>query len=227
MIVSFFRLPSLVRPPSAEKAPPTHIMGAPLGGGGAVAEHLDATGGEADAAEGAVGGDANGDGGSGEAAEEDEEEVRQRTDARLSKRYLHLDPGGYFLVRVNRATATVEVAHHPCTVDDTTGLVVDAAGKPVAAKGRLSEDQVRAGGLVIHTTGSDGRVSAGGRCFSSPLNVFHSSPSGQSHVVCRTSACVLQGCQRHPLQADPVGCEVGQQVGEFGERGQQVDRRLS
>jgi hypothetical protein len=139
--------------------------GGPLGGAGAVAEHMEATGGEADAADAAVAGnasgDGNGDGGSGDGADDDEE-LRRRTDERLSKRHLHLDPGGYFLVRVNRATAMLEATHHPCTVDDTTGLVVDATGKPVAAKGRLEVDQVRAVHALTHTAGLDRGVSAGG-----------------------------------------------------------------
>lgn len=132
VIVSFLHCPRCApKPPTPD--------GGPLGGGGAGAEHMDTTRCVADAA---VAGDASGDG-SGNWAE-DHEEVRRHTDERLSKRHLHLDPGGYFLVRVNRATATVEATHHPCAVDDTTGLVVDAAGKPVAAKGRLTEEQVRA-----------------------------------------------------------------------------------
>lgn len=99
-------------------------------GWSAVAEHVDDTGGQAAAAVEVV---------VEEGSDEAREERRRLRDGELSRRHLHLDPGGYFLVRVHHDTALLEVAHHPCTVDAATGLVVDAAGKPVSAKGKLGE----------------------------------------------------------------------------------------
>eukprot|EP00242_Pyramimonas_sp_CCMP2087_P004880 CAMPEP_0198214752 /NCGR_PEP_ID=MMETSP1445-20131203/43818_1 /TAXON_ID=36898 /ORGANISM="Pyramimonas sp., Strain CCMP2087" /LENGTH=342 /DNA_ID=CAMNT_0043890071 /DNA_START=79 /DNA_END=1107 /DNA_ORIENTATION=- len=66
-------------------------------------------------------------------------EVMTAIDEKLSKRRLWLDPGGYFLIRINKQAQSLEVEHHECTVDPNTGLVVDTeSGKAVAAKGKIA-----------------------------------------------------------------------------------------
>ena len=54
------------------------------------------------------------------------EERLGRVDAELSLRRIGLDPGGYWLIAVNRQEEVLEATHVPCTVDPATGLVVDA-----------------------------------------------------------------------------------------------------
>ena len=88
------------------------------------------------------------------------EERVGRVDAELSLRRIGLDPGGYWLIAVNRREEVLEATHVPCTVDPATGLVVDAGtGRVLGAEeapapgGERTKFSGRTAKEVRHTCG--------------------------------------------------------------------------
>jgi len=62
---------------------------------------------------------------------------RKAIDDRLSKRHIALDPGGYFIIYIDR-DADLICAKHCTIVVDERGLAIDpATGKPLAACGKI------------------------------------------------------------------------------------------
>lgn len=58
-------------------------------------------------------------------------------DNELSKRHIDLDPGGYFIIYLDREAGLI-CAKHFTNVIDERGLAVDpATGKPIPAKGKV------------------------------------------------------------------------------------------
>ena len=72
-----------------------------------------------------------------------DEKTRTSVDTELSNRWIDLDPAGYFLVKVDHATRTIEAAHFENAIDDAgracdpvTGEVIPCDGsyrKPAAS----------------------------------------------------------------------------------------------
>ncbi len=59
-------------------------------------------------------------------------------DDRLSKRHIHLDPGGYFLIYLDIAAGLICAKHFTNMIDER-GLAVDPeTGKPIPARGKLA-----------------------------------------------------------------------------------------
>lgn len=59
-------------------------------------------------------------------------------DDRLSKRQIHLDPGGYFLIYLDIASGVICAKHFTNIIDDR-GLAVDPeTGKPIPARGKVA-----------------------------------------------------------------------------------------
>lgn len=64
--------------------------------------------------------------------------TRQAIDDRLSQRHIDLDPGGYFIIYLDR-DAELICAKHYTNVIDERGLAIDpATGKPIPAKGKVN-----------------------------------------------------------------------------------------
>ncbi len=64
----------------------------------------------------------------------------EEIDQELSKRHLELDPGGYFIVYLDREQNLICAKHFTNTIDER-GLAVDPeTGKPIPAKGKVSRD---------------------------------------------------------------------------------------
>ena len=62
-------------------------------------------------------------------------------DDNLSKRHLELDPGGYFVIYIDRETSLICAKHFTNIIDDR-GLAVDPeTGKPIPARGKVERTQ--------------------------------------------------------------------------------------
>ncbi|MEG4320974.1 MULTISPECIES: DUF4346 domain-containing protein [unclassified Microcoleus] len=62
-------------------------------------------------------------------------------DDKLSKRHLDLDPGGYFIIYIDRPTSLIYAKHFTNIIDDR-GLAVDPeTGKPIPARGKVERTQ--------------------------------------------------------------------------------------
>ncbi|MFZ9739313.1 MAG: DUF4346 domain-containing protein [Prochlorotrichaceae cyanobacterium] len=58
-------------------------------------------------------------------------------DRQLSKRFIHLDPAGYFLIFVDHEAGLIGVKHYTNDINEK-GLAVDpATGKPFPVKGKV------------------------------------------------------------------------------------------
>jgi len=69
-------------------------------------------------------------------------EVIEEIDNELSQRHIDLDPGGYFIIYVDRIESLI-YARHFTNVMDKRGLVVDPeTGKVIPAKGKVERTQV-------------------------------------------------------------------------------------
>ncbi|MEA5512498.1 DUF4346 domain-containing protein [Nodularia sp. UHCC 0506] len=70
-------------------------------------------------------------------------------DNKLSQRYIELDPGGYFIIYVDRNVGLIYAKHFTNIIDDQ-GLAVDPeTGKVIPAKGKVER---------THTTVFSGRT---------------------------------------------------------------------
>ncbi len=70
-------------------------------------------------------------------------------DQELSRRHIDLDPGGYFIIYLDRETLLI-CAKHFTTVIDQRGLALDPdTGKPIPARGKVER---------THTTIFSGRT---------------------------------------------------------------------
>lgn len=64
-------------------------------------------------------------------------------DEKLSKRNLDLDPGGYFLIFIDREAGLISAKHFTNIIDDR-GLAIDPeTGKPIPAKGKVERSQTQ------------------------------------------------------------------------------------
>jgi len=62
-------------------------------------------------------------------------------DDKLSKRHIDLDPGGYFIIYLDRETSLICAKHFTNIIDDR-GLAVDPeTGKPIPARGKVERTQ--------------------------------------------------------------------------------------
>ena len=62
-------------------------------------------------------------------------------DDKLSKRHIDLDPGGYFIIYIDRETSLICAKHFTNIIDDR-GLAVDPeTGKPIPARGKVERTQ--------------------------------------------------------------------------------------
>jgi dihydropteroate synthase len=61
-------------------------------------------------------------------------------DDELSKRPIQLDPGGYFIIYLERESGSICAKHFTNVIDDR-GLAIDpATGKPIPAKGKVNRE---------------------------------------------------------------------------------------
>ncbi len=59
-------------------------------------------------------------------------------DDKLSQRFINLDPGGYFVIYLDRGEQLICAKHYTNTIDDR-GLATDPeTGKPIPTKGKVS-----------------------------------------------------------------------------------------
>ena len=64
-------------------------------------------------------------------------------DDKLSKREIDLDPGGYFIIFIDREAALICAKHFTNIIDDR-GLAIDPeTGKPIPAKGKVTRTETR------------------------------------------------------------------------------------
>jgi dihydropteroate synthase len=64
-------------------------------------------------------------------------ETLREIDDKLSKRHIELDPGGYFIIYLNREAGVICAKHFTNVIDDR-GLAVDPeTGKVIPAKGKV------------------------------------------------------------------------------------------
>lgn len=62
---------------------------------------------------------------------------RSAIDDELSKRHIDLDPGGYFIIYLDREAELICAKHFTNVIDDR-GLAIDPeTGKPIPAKGKV------------------------------------------------------------------------------------------
>ncbi len=62
-------------------------------------------------------------------------------DEKLSKRHIDLDPGGYFIIFIDREAGLICTKHFTNIIDDR-GLAIDPeTGKPIPAKGKVERQQ--------------------------------------------------------------------------------------
>jgi dihydropteroate synthase len=62
-------------------------------------------------------------------------------DDKLSKRHIDLDPGGYFIIYLDREAGLICAKHFTNVIDDR-GLAVDPeTGKPIPARGKVERTQ--------------------------------------------------------------------------------------
>lgn len=67
----------------------------------------------------------------------------QEIDQELSKRPIALDPGGYFIIYLDRDQELIYAKHFTNMIDER-GLAVDpATGKPIPAKGKVMREPVK------------------------------------------------------------------------------------
>ena len=58
-------------------------------------------------------------------------------DDKLSKRHIDLDPGGYFIIYLDREAGLICAKHYTNAIDDR-GLAIDPeTGKPIPARGKV------------------------------------------------------------------------------------------
>src|SRR4028118_1880476 len=70
-------------------------------------------------------------------------------DEKLSKRHIELDPGGYFIIYLDREAGLICAKHFTNVINDR-GLAVDPeTGKPIPVRGKVER---------THTTVSSGRT---------------------------------------------------------------------
>jgi dihydropteroate synthase len=64
-------------------------------------------------------------------------------DDKLSKRHIDLDPGGYFIIYLDREAGLICAKHYTNAIDDR-GLAVDpATGKPIPARGKVERTSTK------------------------------------------------------------------------------------
>lgn len=64
-------------------------------------------------------------------------------DDELSKRHIDLDPGGYFIIYLDRDAGLICAKHFTNVIDDR-GLAVDPeTGKPIPAKGKVERTETQ------------------------------------------------------------------------------------
>jgi len=64
-------------------------------------------------------------------------------DKRLSKRHIDLDPGGYFIIFIDREASLICAKHFTNIIDDR-GLAIDPeTGKPIPAKGKVERQETK------------------------------------------------------------------------------------
>lgn len=74
---------------------------------------------------------------------------RAAIDDKLSKRHIDLDPGGYFIIYLDREAGLISAKHFTNVIDER-GLAVDPeTGKPIPARGKVER---------THTTVFSGRT---------------------------------------------------------------------
>ncbi|MGD1700682.1 DUF4346 domain-containing protein [Dapis sp. BLCC M229] len=62
-------------------------------------------------------------------------------DKKLSKRQIDLDPGGYFIIFIDREASLICAKHFTNIIDDR-GLAIDPeTGKPIPAKGKVERQE--------------------------------------------------------------------------------------
>ncbi len=62
-------------------------------------------------------------------------------DEKLSKRHIDLDPGGYFIIFIDREASLICAKHFTNIIDDR-GLAIDPeTGKPIPAKGKVERQE--------------------------------------------------------------------------------------
>jgi dihydropteroate synthase len=63
--------------------------------------------------------------------------LRAELDRKLSQRFIHLDPGGYFIIYLDSQSALICAKHYTNLIDDR-GLALDpATGKPIPTRGKV------------------------------------------------------------------------------------------
>lgn len=68
---------------------------------------------------------------------------RETIDRELSKRHIDLDPGGYFIVYLDRDAELIYAKHFSNEIDER-GLAVDPeTGKPIPARGKVAREATR------------------------------------------------------------------------------------
>ena len=64
-------------------------------------------------------------------------------DEKLSKRHIDLDPGGYFIIFIDREASLICAKHFTNIIDDR-GLAIDPeTGKPIPAKGKVERQETK------------------------------------------------------------------------------------
>ena len=62
-------------------------------------------------------------------------------DKKLSKRHIDLDPGGYFIIFIDKKAGLI-FAKHFTNIIDSRGLAIDPeTGKPIPAKGKVERQE--------------------------------------------------------------------------------------
>ncbi|MGD1808416.1 DUF4346 domain-containing protein [Dapis sp. BLCC M126] len=62
-------------------------------------------------------------------------------DEKLSKRHIDLDPGGYFIIFIDREASLICAKHFTNIIDDR-GLAIDPeTGKPIPVKGKVERQE--------------------------------------------------------------------------------------
>ncbi len=66
----------------------------------------------------------------------------QQIDQKLSKRFIKLDPNGYFLVKLDRAAKEIVVEHFSNDIDSEGTALDPDTGEPLSCKGGLEREPV-------------------------------------------------------------------------------------
>jgi dihydropteroate synthase len=67
----------------------------------------------------------------------------QEIDQELSKRAIALDPGGYFIIYVDRDRDLICAKHFSNTIDERGRAIDPDTGKPIPARGKVNRQPVR------------------------------------------------------------------------------------